>query len=60
MIYQKIANLCKERNISIRALEVACDLSNGTIKHWMDANPRVDSLKKVCDYFGITLDEIMN
>ena len=60
MIYKKIESLCKERNISIRALEVACEISNGTIRQWKKSNPRVDSLKKVCDYFGITLDEITN
>ena len=60
LIYQKIVDLCKEKNISIRALEIACELSNGTVKHWKDSNPRVDSLKKVCDFFDITLDEIMN
>ena len=59
MIYKKIAKLCAEKGISIYFLERTLELGNGTIKGWETTNPRVDLLKKVCDYFGITIDEIM-
>lgn len=59
MIYEKVAKLCAERGLSIRALEQELKLGNGTIKGWERTNPRVDLLKRVCDYFGITLDEMM-
>lgn len=59
MLYKKIVQMCKERNMSIHALEAACGLGNGTVKCWEKANPRVDLLKKVCDFFGITIDELM-
>ena len=59
MIYRKIAKLCAERGISIYFLERTLEFGNGTIKGWETTNPRVDLLKKVCDYFGITIDEIM-
>ena len=59
MIYEKIVKLCASKGMSIRALELELKIGNGTIKGWEKTNPRVDLLKKVCDYFGITLDEIM-
>ena len=60
MIYRKIARMCAERNISIWALEQTLGLGNGTIKGWEKTNPRVDLLKKVCDYFCVSLDEMMS
>lgn len=52
--------MCAERNISIWALEQKLGLGNGTIKGWETTNPRVDLLKRVCDFFNVTLDEIMS
>jgi len=59
MLYKKIVKLCSEKGISIYFLEKTLGLGNGTIKGWENTNPRVDLLKKVCDFFGITLDEIV-
>jgi hypothetical protein len=59
VIYEKVAKLCVDRGISIRALELELKMGNGTIKGWEKTNPRVDLLKKVCDFFGVTLDEMM-
>lgn len=52
--------MCAERNISIWALEQKLGLGNGTIKGWETTNPRVDLLKRVCDFFNVTLDEMMS
>lgn len=59
MIYEKIVKMCAEKGISIYFLERTLHFGNGTIKGWKTTNPRVDLLKKVCDYFSITLDEMM-
>lgn len=59
MVYEKIAKLCAEKGISVYSLERTLGLGNGTIKGWKDTNPRADLLKRVCDYLGISLDEIM-
>lgn len=32
---------------------------NGVIAKWENGNPRVDTLKKVADFFGCTIDELM-
>lgn len=59
LIYENVAARCKEKGISISALEKATGLANATVKGWMNSMPRVDSLKKVADYFGCTVDDLL-
>lgn len=59
MIFNNIETLCKERKISISALEAACGLGNATIRGWKCSSPRVESLKRVADYFNVSIDELM-
>lgn len=59
MIYENIVRLCKERDIRIAKLEQECDLGNGTIGGWKNGKPRVDLLKRVADFFGVTIDELL-
>lgn len=59
MIYENILKLCEKHGTNISNVEKACGLGNGTISGWKDGNPRVDRLKLVADYFGVTIDEIM-
>ena len=56
MILKKVRALCDENKISISALEKELDIGNGTIGSWDKSMPRVDSLKKVADYFGKSVD----
>ena len=59
MLADNIKRLCESRCISLCALERACDISNGTIARWATASPNAANLKKVADYFGVTMDELM-
>ncbi len=59
MIYERIKSLCKLNGITIRRLEVMAGLANGCIAGWKTKTPRVTTLKKVADYFGITVDELL-
>ena len=59
MVHENIVQLCKERGTTISAVEKACGLGNGLIGKWTDNMPRVDNLKKVADYFGVTVDELL-
>lgn len=56
---EKIKRLCKERGISIRALEQTLGMGNGVIGKWSNSSPRVDTAKLVADYFGITVDDLL-
>ena len=54
-----IRRLCLEKGISISALENEVGIGHGLIGKWDEVRPRVDSLKKVADYFGCTVDELL-
>ncbi len=60
MIYERIAGLCADRGIAVRQLEKAIGLGNGTIGAWREKLPRVDRLKKVADFFGVTVDYFLS
>lgn len=59
MIAENIRQLCRERKISLWALERELGLGNGSIAKWENRSPRVGSLKLVADYFGVTIDDLL-
>lgn len=60
MILKNIARLCKEKNISIARLERETGISNGTIGRWGTSSPSVENARKVAEYFGVTVDELIS
>lgn len=60
MIYSNVKKICDERKISIASLERAIGLGNGTISGWRKSSPRVDILKKVTDYFEVSLEYFLD
>lgn len=56
MLYAKIKSLCKEKGVSIAKVEKECNIGNATIRRWDRSFPRIDTLKKVADYFGVPID----
>lgn len=58
-MYEKIVKLCKEKGINIYNLESALGYANGTIRKWKKNTPRVDKLKAVADFFGVTVDYLI-
>lgn len=56
MILKKIEELAEKKGISITALEKQLDFGNGTIRNWGQCSPSVDKLKKVADYFGVSIE----
>ena len=59
MLVDNIRKLCKERKISVTELEKAVGIGNGLVGKWSENSPRVDRLKAVADYFGVTIDELL-
>lgn len=67
MILANIKRLCANENITLAALERKLDIGNGVIARWdgrfgepeAKGFPRVDILKKVADYFGVTIDDLL-
>lgn len=56
MIFDKVAELCKKKNISIAKLEQECGLGNATIRGWKTSHPNSMNLKKVADYFNVPIE----
>lgn len=56
---EKIKALCEQRGITIYRLEHDTGIGNGVIAKWKTCSPRVGTLKKVADYFGVPLDELL-
>lgn len=51
-IYQRIQEVAKEKDISIRQLEMAMGFSNGTLRKWKDNVP-TSKLTKVANYLSV-------
>lgn len=58
-LFDTVQKLCKDRNITIAALERECGLGNATIKKWSVSIPSGDRLSKVADFFGVSVDYLL-
>lgn len=56
---EQIKQLCTKKGITIFKLERNLGFGNGTVRGWATAIPQSDKLKKVADYFGVTVDELL-
>ena len=56
---EKIKELCKENKVSVLKLETSLGFGNGTIGKWKKHTPSHDKLKKVADFFGVSVDYIL-
>lgn len=56
---EQIKRLCTKKGITIFRLERDLGFGNGTVRGWATANPQSDKLKRVADYFGVTVDELL-
>jgi transcriptional regulator with XRE-family HTH domain len=59
LLVDNIRQLCKKNNISLWKLEQKLDIGNGVIARWDIVSPKVSSVKKVADYFNVTIDELL-
>ena len=60
MIYDNIKEVCKKNGVAIRILESDLGLSQGSVCKWNSVSPSVASIKKVADYLGVTIDELIS
>lgn len=59
MILKNVIKLCGERGISISKLEKTLGFGNATIRGWENSSPTIDKLKKVADYFGVSVETLI-
>ncbi|MBT9703824.1 helix-turn-helix domain-containing protein [Eubacterium ramulus] len=60
LLYEKVATLCQNNNLTIAKLERECEMGNGTVRGWKNSSPSIENLKKVADYFNITVDKLIS
>ena len=59
MLLEKIKKLCEKRGISIYKLEKDLGFSESSICKWENSIPSAIKLKQVADYFGVTIDYLL-
>jgi len=58
-MYKNIRWLCLERGVSIANVARALGFGAGTIYKWKKSSPKIENLKRVADFFGVTVDELL-
>lgn len=58
-IFERVQALCADHNISIARLERETGLGNATVRGWQKYSPSVETIRKVADYFGCTVDDLI-
>ena len=58
-MYLRIKEICKEKKISVSKLERDLDFPRGYIFQWHKIEPGVQKVKKVADYLGVKIEELI-
>lgn len=58
-MYERIEKLRKDRGISQGKLEKELGFSNGSISKWKNSSPTPERLKKLADYFEVSVEYLM-
>ena len=58
MFYKKVSYLCKRNGIAMTTLAVTLGFSKSMVTNWKrtEATPRASTVKKIADYFGVSVD----
>lgn len=59
LLYERIKSISEEKALSIYKIERDLDFSNGTISKWNKSMPSAKNLKKVADYLGVDMEELL-
>lgn len=58
-VHDNIRARCKERNISVTALEKKAGVANGLIGKWKESEPNIVTLRKVAAALDCTIDDLI-
>lgn len=59
VVYDRVKYLCEKHNVSISRVESAVGFGNSAISKWESSSPSVEKLRKVADYFDVSVDYLM-
>ena len=61
MFYEQIRKLCFDRGMSMREFAISMGLGQNTPTRWKQGTiPRSDTLQRIADYFGVSVDFLLN
>ena len=58
-MFDRIAEMAKEKGMSINQLEENAELSKGSTYKWNSVSPSVKNLKKVADVLGCSVNDLI-
>lgn len=59
LLYDNVKALCEKKGISVWKMEKELGFSNASICKWNENEPGIRKVKKVADYLGVTLEELL-
>ena len=59
-LYSNIKKLCVDKGVKIGEVEATLGIARGYISDWDEHKPSFITVKKVADYFGVTIDQLIN
>lgn len=60
VLYNRIYQLCRERNVSMRSVESELGFANGRIGKLINSqNPSLSMVEKLANYFDVTIDYLV-
>lgn len=59
-LIERIARLAKKQNLSVADLAIKLGLSRTSIYAWKKSSPKAETLEIVADYFGVSIDYLLN
>lgn len=57
---ERVKSLCKERGVSMNQTETGLGFGKGYISKLGFSKPNTEKLNRMAEYFGVTLDYLMN
>jgi transcriptional regulator with XRE-family HTH domain len=61
-MYNKFAELLEKNNVTAYQVAKATEIATATLTEWKKGTytPKVDKLKKIADYFGVSVDYFLD
>lgn len=57
---ERIYNLAHQRNLSVRQIEKDLGWADRSISKWDTNRPSIDKVRTIADYFGVSIDFILD
>lgn len=57
--YERIKEFAQLNGKSIRQIENDLKITHGNIKKWQKSTPSIDSVERIADYFGVSIDTLL-